>query len=156
MGTEIERKYLVTSNGFKDAAVRDFPIKQGYLSTRPEATVRVRLKGDKGVLTIKGKTQGATRAEFEYAIPTEDVDAMLKAQCEFPPIEKVRYVVMVDGHEWVVDVFEGVNEGLVLAEIELSAEDEAFTMPEWAGEEVTSDERYFNAYIARHPYSTWA
>lgn len=154
MGVEIERKFLVNSEQWKNGVERFVEIKQGYLSTAPERTVRVRTKGEKGFLTIKGKTQNLSRAEFEYEVPLEEALGLLKL-CEGHPIEKVRHEVRVGGKLWEVDVFEGENAGLVLAEIELESEVESFEMPVWAGEEVSADLRYFNSYLSQHPFKGW-
>ncbi len=154
MGTEIERKFLVTGDGWRqDATSTSF--RQGYLSTVKERTVRVRSAGDGGWLTIKGITVGASRTEFEYAIPVADADAMLDELCERPIIEKTRHVVKVDGMTWEIDEFRGENEGLVIAEVELDSADEEFASPDWLGDEVTDDPRYFNANLIAHPYSQW-
>lgn len=154
MGTEIERKFLVTGDGWRDDSTST-PFRQGYLSTVKERTVRVRAAGDNGWLTIKGITVGASRTEFEYVIPLDDANAMLDELCERPIIEKTRHVVDVDGTTWEIDEFSGVNQGLVVAEVELDNADETFTPPDWLGEEVTDDPRYFNANLIAHPYSEW-
>lgn len=154
MGVEIERKFLVNSEQWKNGVERSVEIKQVYLSTTPERTVRVRIKGEKGFLTIKGKTQNLSRAEFEYEVPLEEALGLLKL-CEGHPIEKVRHEVRVGGKLWEVDVFEGENAGLVLAEIELESEVESFEMPVWAGEEVSADLRYFSSYLSQHPFKGW-
>jgi adenylate cyclase len=130
-------------------------IVQGYLTDSKDATVRVRIKGDRAFLTIKGATRGVTRSEFEYPIPVEDAEEMLGGLSVSPPIDKVRYRVRSGGHVWDLDAFAGENEGLVMAEIELSAENESFEMPSWAGEEVSGDPRYYNASLARHPFKRW-
>jgi CYTH domain-containing protein len=154
MGTEIERKFLV-----RDASVVDgltgTRYRQGYLSTDPERTVRVRRAGEQAFLTIKGLTQGATRSEFEYEIPGADGDALL-GLCEPPLIEKTRYRIDRGGLTWEVDVFEGANAGLVVAEVELPSEDAPFDVPDWAGDEVTADRRYLNANLVRRPFLSWA
>ena len=154
MGQEIERKFLVTNDTWRRNATGTH-YRQGFLSTEPERTVRVRIAGDRGTLTIKGKTIGATRPEFEYDIPREDAEQLLDTLCQRPLIEKVRYVLREGAHTWEVDVFEGDNTGLVVAEIELQREDEAFEWPPWLGEEVTHDPRYFNASLVQNPYSRW-
>lgn len=154
MGTEIERKFLVTDDTWRGRATAT-PFRQGYLSTVKERTVRVRAAGDEGTLTIKGITVGASRTEFEYPIPLEDAHVMLDELCEQPIIEKTRHVVDVDGTTWEIDEFAGVNEGLVVAEVELDSPDEQFTSPDWLGDEVTDDPRYFNANLIAHPYSEW-
>lgn len=153
MAIEIERKFLVTGSGWREASgVR---ICQGYLSRDKERTVRVRIAAARAFLTIKGSTQGATRAEFEYEIPSADAEQLLKL-CVGPVIEKIRRVIVQDGATWEVDEFLGDNAGLVVAEIELQAEDQAFTRPQWLAEEVTHDPRYFNSNLSVHPYSTWS
>ena len=154
MGEEIERKFLVVGDGWRNTAEAE-PLRQGFLSTEPERTVRVRLAGSRGSLTIKGKTIGARRQEFEYEIPGADAQRMLDTLCQRPLIEKVRYRLCVGRHIWEVDVFEGENAGLVIAEVELESEDEAFEKPDWAGEEVTDDPRYFNSNLVAKPFRTW-
>jgi CYTH domain-containing protein len=152
MGQEIERKFLV--NGTPWTGVRGEVTRQGYLSRVPERTVRVRIMDDRGFLTIKGKNQGASRAEFEYPIPADDAAALL-ALCEPPLIEKTRYRIPHVGHVWEIDVFHGDNDGLVVAEVELRSADESFQRPSWVGEEVTDDPRYYNANLVKHPFSRW-
>lgn len=156
MGVEIERKFRVREDWQPDGTGE--AIAQGYLSSVPERTVRVRLRGERGYLTVKGKNGGedaARRAEFEYEIPAADARAML-ALAEPGVIEKTRYLVpAADGHTWEVDVFHGENEGLVVAEVELGAEDEVFARPAWLAAEVTGDARYYNSSLARRPYRLW-
>lgn len=156
MGVEIERKFRVWAGWRPDSAGEE--IAQGYLSSVPERTVRVRLRGGRGYLTVKGKNGGADaarRAEFEYEIPAADARALL-ALAEPGVIEKERCLVpAADGHTWEVDVFHGENEGLVVAEIELGAEDEPFARPDWLADEVTGDARYYNSSLARTPYRLW-
>lgn len=154
MGLEIERKFLIKNDSWKSSVTRSHVIKQGYLNSHPERTVRIRLYGDQGILTIKGKSQNLTRKEYEYDIPNYEAEALL-GLCEKPLIEKTRYLCQHDGHVWEVDVFEGNNEGLVLAEIELTREKEEFSMPDWAGEEVSTDPRYFNSALIQHPFKQW-
>ncbi len=156
MAQEIERKFLVKSDEFKKQATRAIRIVQGYLSSVPERTVRVRIKGDKGYLTVKGigSESGASRFEWEIEIPREDAENLLKI-CEPGVIDKTRYLVPVGNHTFEVDEFYGENEGLILAEVELKSEDEAFEKPEWLGEEVTGDVRYYNAMLMKQPYRTW-
>ncbi len=153
MGKEIERKFLVKEERWrpKEEGVR---IAQGYLSTVPERTVRVRIKGRRGYLTVKGKNEGISRKEFEYEIPLEDAEELLKLS-ESSILEKRRYQETVEGHIWEVDVFFGENEGLFLAEIELQYENESFKKPEWLGEEVSEDSRYYNSNLSRQPYRKW-
>lgn len=154
MGEEIERKFLVTGDGWREAGA-GVRYRQGFLSTDPERTVRVRIAGDKGSLTIKGRTHGARRAEFEYEIPTADAQQMLDTLCKRPLIEKVRHTVTSGTHTWEIDVFEGDNRGLVIAELELESEDEHFEKPDWVGTEVTEDPRYFNSNLVERPFTTW-
>jgi adenylate cyclase len=154
VGTEIERKYLVSGDGWRGAGTAT-TFRQGYLSTVKERTVRVRLAGGEGTLTIKGITVGATRAEYEYSIPADEAASMLDTLCEQPLIEKTRHVVDEGGLTWEIDEFTGANEGLIVAEVELDSEDQEITLPGWVGEEVTSDPRYFNANLIAHPYTEW-
>ena len=154
MGEEIERKFLVSGEAWREMA-EGTRYRQGFLSTEPERTVRVRVAGPRGSITVKGKNLGARRAEFEYEIPVADAERMLDTLCKRPLIEKVRYVLAVGVHTWEIDVFEGDNAGLVVAEIELRREDEAFERPEWVGEEVTDDPRYFNSNLVANPYRAW-
>jgi adenylate cyclase len=154
MGEEIERKFLVSGEAWRETA-EGTRYRQGFLSTEPERTVRVRVAGPRGSITVKGKNLGARRAEFEYEIPVADAERMLDTLCKRPLIEKVRYVLAVGAHTWEIDVFEGDNAGLVVAEIELRREDEAFERPEWIGDEVTDDPRYFNSNLVANPYRAW-
>lgn len=149
MGTEIERKFLVTDPSVVDG-LSGIVIRQGYLSREPERTVRIRRTSERGAITIKGANSGASRSEWEYQIPSDDADAML-AICEGPILDKTRYLIDVAGRTWEVDVFAGANDGLVMAEVELDAEDAVVELPSWAGLEVTDDPRYYNANLSRHP-----
>lgn len=153
---EIERKFLVKSDDFKNQAFAQNKIAQGYLSSVPERTVRVRIKGKKGFITIKGLSQGKgmSRFEWENEIPVDEATELLKL-CEKGKIEKTRYEIKSGNHVYEVDEFYGDNEGLVMAEIELNSEEEAFEKPEWLGEEVTNDERYYNAYLSKNPFKDW-
>jgi adenylate cyclase len=153
VGREIERKFLVDTAAWRprDAGIA---LRQGYLSRDPARVVRVRLAGDAGALTIKGVTTGVTRAEFEYAIPAADATELL-ALCERPLIEKRRHHELHAGKRWEIDVFEGDNRGLVLAELELAAEDEPFARPPWLGAEVSDDPRYYNSNLIARPFTTW-
>ncbi len=154
--TEIERKFLVTSEQFKTEAFQQNRIVQGYLSSVPERTVRIRIKGEKGFLTIKGKgnASGMSRLEWEKEISFAEAEALLQL-CEKGVIDKVRYEIKKGNHVFEVDVFSGENEGLILAEIELNSETESFEKPNWLGEEVTNSERYYNAYLSKNPYKKW-
>lgn len=155
MANEIERKFLV-SGEFKKLASKETRIVQGYLSSVPERTVRVRIKGDKGFITIKGigNASGASRYEWEKEIPKNEVEELLKI-CEPGVIDKTRYLVKVGEHTFEVDEFYGENNGLVLAEIELSTESEKFVKPEWLGEEVTGDTKYYNSMLMKNPFTKW-
>jgi adenylate cyclase len=153
-GTEIERKFLVSGRGWKQAG-RGRRFRQAYLSTEAQRTVRVRVVDDRAWLTIKGPTEGISRLEFEYPIPVEDAERMLQALCLKPYIDKTRYHVSHGGHVWEVDEFHGANSGLVVAEIELQSVDETFERPDWLGREVSDDPRYFNASLVAHPYKDW-
>jgi adenylate cyclase len=156
MAQEIERKFLVKSDAFKAEAATKTRITQGYLSSIPERTVRVRVKGDKGFLTIKGigNESGASRYEWENEIPIADVNQLLKI-CEPGVIDKTRFNVKVGEHTFEVDEFYGDNEGLVVAEVELAAEDENFKKPNWLGEEVTGQVKYYNSMLMKNPFKNW-
>ncbi len=154
MATEIERKFLVKGRDWQ-AQGQGTRLVQGYLSSEPERTVRVRIAGDLATLNIKGKTEGATRSEWEYPIPVAEAEDLLARLCEQPLIDKIRYRIPYAGMVWEVDEFFGENAGLVVAEIELESEDQAFEKPDWVGEEVTHDTRYFNASLIRRPFSRW-
>lgn len=154
MGEEIERKFLVLGDGWRERA-SGVRYRQGFLSTEPARTVRVRVAGSRGTITVKGKNVGARRAEFEYEIPVADAERMLDTLCERPLIEKVRYTVRKGSHNWEIDIFEGDNAGLIVAEVELGSEHETFEEPEWLGPEVTDDPRYFNSNLVANPYRTW-
>lgn len=153
MGKEVERKFLVTGEGWRAGAARDY--RQGYLNLDKERTVRVRIAGDTGCITVKGITRGASRAEYEYPIPIDDAAAMLNTLCLRPLIEKRRHLLEHHGMTWEVDEFYGENAGLVVAEIELEAPEQSFDKPPWIGEEVTDDARYYNANLVQTPYSKW-
>jgi CYTH domain-containing protein len=152
MAIEIERKFLVTGDAWREAPAVYYS--QGYLNRAKERTVRVRIAGDEAFLTVKGISAGASRAEFEYPIPVWDARDLL-ALCEQPLIEKYRRKITHEGYVWEVDEFLGENQGLVVAEIELPEEDAPFTKPGWVGEEVTHDPRYFNSALSTLPWSRW-
>jgi len=154
MGTEIERKFLVSDNSWRSLAP-GVHYRQGYLNSAKERTVRVRTIDGKGFLTVKGITTGATRAEYEYEVPGGDADAMLDDLCEKPLIEKSRYKIDFGGLVWEVDEFFGDNQGLIVAEVELGSEDQQFEKPAWIGEEVTGDPKYFNSNLINSPYLKW-
>ncbi|MBC8184083.1 CYTH domain-containing protein [candidate division KSB1 bacterium] len=155
MAKEIERKFLVKGD-FKTFSKKETRITQGYLSSVPERTVRVRLKGEKGFITIKGigSESGASRYEWEKEIPVNEVQDLLKI-CEPGVIDKTRYLVEFEGFTWEVDEFYGDNEGLTVAEIELPEEDTVFKKPSWAGDEVTGEKKYFNSMLMKNPFSKW-
>lgn len=153
---EIERKFLVTSEAYKTDAHHHYRITQGFLNTDPERTVRVRVKGDKGVLTVKGMSSkdGLSRFEWETEISSDEAYALLKL-CEDGVIDKMRYEVRSGNHVFEIDEFFGANEGLVIAEVELKGEDEHFESPKWIGDEVTGDIRYYNSQISKTPFNSW-
>jgi adenylate cyclase len=154
MGKEIERKFLVIGERYRSLA-KGARYRQGYLSTVKERTVRVRTVDHQGTLTVKGISVGATRSEYEYEIPAVDADEMIDHLCEKPIIEKNRYKIPLGDVTWEVDEFLGANQGLIVAEVELQSEDQSFIRPDWIGEEVTSDPKYFNANLVARPFSTW-
>lgn len=153
---EIERKFLVLNNDFIALAVAKNRIVQGYLNSNPERTVRIRIKGSKGFLTIKGKgnDSGTTRLEWETEIPLAEAEKLLSI-CENGVIDKIRYEIPLGKHTYEVDVFAGENNGLIIAEIELDDENESFEKPNWLGQEVTGDNRYYNAYLSNNPFGNW-
>ncbi|MGM1054809.1 MAG: CYTH domain-containing protein [Bacteroidota bacterium] len=154
--TEIERKFLVKSDAFKSAAYQKTRIVQGFLNTHPERTVRIRINGQQAFLTVKGKSSqnGLSRFEWEKEIEVEEAENLLTL-CEPGIIEKDRYLVEVENHIFEVDDFHGQNQGLVIAEIELNAEEDTFSKPLWLGEEVTGDIRYYNSQLSKKPYLNW-
>ena len=155
MATEIERKFLVTGD-FSRQVISAQRIVQGYICSQPGRTVRVRIRGEEGFLTIKGASdeKGLSRYEFEQKIPLADAEELLKP-CEPGAIDKMRNLVPAGKHTWEIDVFHGENEGLILAEIELASEDEPFERPDWIGQEVSGDRRYYNSMLTKHPYKQW-
>ena len=162
MGTEIERKYLVKKAEWR-SHLQQMQKKfskigekycQGYISTNNETTVRLRIVGNKGYLTIKGKTKGYTRSEFEYSIPVEDAKQMLETLCSKPLIKKIRYKIKQDNFIWEVDEFLGENKGLIVAEVELESEEQKIELPDWIDREV-NDKKYFNYSLIKYPYSQW-
>ena len=155
MATEIERKFLVTGD-FSRQVTSAQRIVQGYICSQPGRTVRVRIRGEEGFLTIKGASdeKGLSRYEFEQKIPLADAEELLKL-CEPGAIDKMRNLVPAGKHTWEIDVFHGENEGLILAEIELASEDEPFERPDWIGQEVSGDRRYYNSMLTKHAYKQW-
>jgi len=154
MGVEIERKFLVEGDAWRTLGQASL-LRQGYLSLDAARTVRVRIDGEQAFLTIKGKNVGASRGEWEYPIPVAEAAELLDGLCQQPLVEKVRRRIVHGPHTWEVDEFLGANAGLLVAEIELASEDEAFEKPDWIGREVTGDARYFNSNLIRQPYSQW-
>jgi CYTH domain-containing protein len=154
MGTEIERKFLLCSDVWRKGATGTM-YRQGYLNSAKERTVRIRTVGDQAFLTIKGITVGATRAEYEYPIPFDECNAMLDTLAEKPLIEKKRYKIKRGDLTWEIDEFFGDNQGLIVAEVELQSESQAFDKPDWVGDEVGGDPRYFNSNLIKHPYTRW-
>ncbi len=154
MPIEIERKYLIANNDWEPLVINSFSIKQGYLNLAPERTVRVRIKENSAFITIKGKTKGICRAEFEYPIPLQEAVQLILLS-EGSLIEKVRYEISYEGNIWEVDLFSGENKGLIIAEIELPSESHHFKIPQWIGKEVSEDARYYNANLVTTPYLNW-
>ena len=150
---EIERKYLVINNNYKSGT--PIRISQGYICSEEDRVVRVRIKNDKAYLTIKNATIGFARNEYEYEIPVDDAEAMLHNTCQQPIIDKTRYIIKHKGHTWEIDEFHGDNEGLVIAEIELENKNQQFELPDFIGEEVTGEARYYNACLFKNPYKMW-
>lgn len=155
MAIEIERKFLLKDDRWRTGADAGTAYQQAYLVGSKAASVRVRIEGEQAFLNIKSATLGITRQEYEYPIPMDDARALLNGLCEQPSIEKTRYHVMHEGHEWEIDVFKGDNAGLIVAEIELADEMEEFVRPDWLGEEVSDDPRYYNVSLVKTPYKNW-
>ncbi len=155
MAVEIERKFLVKNDLWREHVISSSTIRQAYLSSRANAAVRVRIADDKAYLTIKGATVGISRSEFEYEIPPTDAEAMLDLRHGGSIIEKTRYRVRCGDHIWDLDIFYGDNSGLQMAEVELESEGEEFQLPEWVAEEVTGDNRYSNSSLVTNPFSSW-
>lgn len=153
MGVEIERKFLLANTDWKKSVSKSISIKQGYLNSTPERTVRVRITNDEAYITIKSKAELLSRAEFEYIIPQKEALELLQL-CEKPLIEKTRHIVVFESHTWEIDVFDGDNLGLTLAEIELNSESEEFTKPNWIGAEVSDDKRYYNSSLIKLPFKS--
>lgn len=155
MAIEIERKFLVKNTLWQEHVISKSHIKQGYIASEKNATVRIRIAKGHAILNIKSATVGIQRSEFEYDIPIDDAEMILEKVAIRPIIEKTRYKVQSGDHVWDLDEFHGENDGLIVAEVELSSEDEVFHMPEWAGKEVSSDPKYYNANLIKHPYHLW-
>jgi len=154
MGQEIERKFRVTATTYRELA-QGTHYRQGYLNSQKERVVRIRTIDDKGFITVKGITKGATRLEYEYEISASDANEMLSELCEQPIIDKHRYKVPMGDHVWEIDEFHGENEGLTVAEVELESEDQKYPKPEWIGDEVTGDARYYNSNLIANPFKKW-
>ena len=154
MGKEIERKYLIKTDNYRSCSSKKY-YKQGYLSTSEERVVRIRIIEEKGFITIKGKNKGATRLEYEYQIPVNEANELIDTLCIHPIIEKFRYTCKIDDLTWEIDEFLGDNTGLVIAEVELPEENYPITLPAWIGKEVTSDTKYYNSNLVKHPYKEW-
>jgi adenylate cyclase len=162
VGREIERKFLVCNDGWRRAAQcrSSLRLRQGYLASDERSSIRVRVaavpdEGGQAFLTIKSAVQGTSRQEYEYSIPVHDAEELLDTLCRWSVVEKTRHRVDYAGRTWEIDVFEGDNAGLIVAELELTAPDEAIDLPPWVGKEVTDDRRYYNAALAQKPYSAW-
>ena len=155
MATEIERKFLLKDSSWKKSADGGTAFSQGYLVGSKHASVRVRIQGKRAFLNIKSATIDITRQEFEYEIPLADASEMLETLCEKPIIDKTRYLLKNENHVWEIDVFSGENEGLIVAEIELSDKAESFDKPDWLGAEVSGDARYYNVSLVKHPFKDW-
>ncbi len=155
MATEIERKFLLANDNWRKDADEGINIIQAYMSSNEKSSVRIRIHGDTANLNIKSKTLGIQRSEYEYPVPFDDAREMIESLCDKPYIEKTRFHVMHERHEWEIDVFAGDNEGLIVAELELDSVDENFNLPDWIGEEVSNEARYYNISLATHPYKNW-
>jgi adenylate cyclase len=155
MGIEIERKFRLANEGWRAQVSGKTLLRQGYIANTARASVRVRLAGDEGWLSVKAMTRALSRAEYETVIPAQEANEMLERLCEGPLIEKWRHIVSYQGSEWEIDEFLGANAGLVIAELELQAEDAQFARPPWLGVEVTYDERYYNFRLSEKPYRHW-
>lgn len=155
MPVEIERKFLLKNDSWRQHIEHSARIRQGYLGTIAKASVRIRVEGDKANINIKSAELAMRRMEYEYDIPLDEANEMLDKLCESPQIDKLRHIVKQGRHVWEIDEFFGDNAGLIVAEVELSAEDEVFDMPSWAGAEVTHEPRYYNVNLVKHPFKNW-
>lgn len=155
MGQEIEHKFLVVGDSWRSQVRSSTRIVQGYLAHTETSTVRVRVRGDEAFVTIKGRSSGIARSEYEYPVPVADAEAMLAEMAQGPVIDKVRHLIEVAGLTWELDVFAGENAGLVMAEVEVPSADTEITLPEWAGLEVSGDARYYNVNLATNPFGRW-
>jgi adenylate cyclase len=155
MGTEIEHKFLLRDDRWRHQIERSVRMRQGYLTSDARCSVRVRVAGNQGFLNLKSGALGIQRSEYEYSIPLTEAEEILDTLCEKPLLEKTRHYLHVDEHLWEIDEFAGDNAGLIVAEVELRQPDEPFTRPDWVGEDVSHDIRYYNSQLARHPYRSW-
>jgi adenylate cyclase len=155
MAIEIEHKFLLSNDTWRQNVSKQFEYQQGYLTSAPTSSIRIRISDDQAWLNIKSATIGTQRHEYEYIIPLEDARELMINLCGKPFIDKTRYIVINDKNTWEIDEFHGANEGLVIAEIELSSVDEIFTKPEWLGSEVTNERRYYNNNLAVNPFTLW-
>ncbi len=155
MPVEIERKFIIKDDDWKRQRAVSVRLRQGYLKNSIKGVVRIRAAGEKGYITVKGKTVNAVRLEYEYEIPVSEAEEMLDKLCDKPLIEKTRHLIIHKGFEWSVDCFFGENQGLVVAEIELKSRKQLFEKPDWVGREVTHDPRYFNSNLCSNPYKCW-
>ena len=156
MATEIEHKFLLRDERWRPAIERSTPMRQGYLTSDARCSVRVRVADGQGFLNIKSGTLGIQRSEYEYPIPLAEAEEILDTLCEKPLLEKTRHFLRFDGRLWEIDEFAGANAGLIVAEVELDDPDQPFARPDWVGEDVSHDLRYYNSQLARHPYTTWS
>ncbi len=156
MGTEIERKFLLKDDSWRQQAGPGIPFRQGYLAGNERISIRVRVEGEQANINIKGATLGVRRQEFEYPIPLSEAEELLATLCARPLIEKRRYHLQYADHLWEIDCFEGENAGLVVAEVELADEAEPLVLPPWVGREVSAERRYYNVCLVEHPYSRWS
>lgn len=156
MGIEIERKFLVKNESWRSLIEKSQSCTQGYVHVKGTGSIRVRIMGDQGFLTLKGPREGIRRTEFEYEIPIEDAKSLLASFCDADIISKIRHELSFEGNLWEIDEFLGENEGLTLAEVELTSEDQSVVLPDWIGKDVSKDDRFFNARLSKHPISHWS
>jgi adenylate cyclase len=155
MGVEIEKKFLLTNDSWRQQTDKRIQFRQGYLVGSDKASVRIRIEGDRSNINIKGATLGVRRQEFEYPIPVEEAQELLSTLCDKPLIEKTRHYIYAGEHTWEIDEFSGDNDGLIVAEIELKDENDHFNRPDWLGQEVSEDKRYYNSMLIKNPYKNW-
>lgn len=156
MAVEIEKKYLVINDNWRKFVTKSDTYIQGYFSTDESCSIRIRISEKKATLNIKSATLGVTRTEYDYPVPLDDAKDMLNSLCIKPLIEKTRYQVPYENHIWEIDVFAGENEGLIVAEVELESANESITLPDWIGEDVSDEIRYYNVCLVNHPYKNWS